>query len=363
MRKAANGSGTIYKRPDGRWMARVMEGWKENGKKNFKYFYGSSQEEVTKKLEEYKALKHFGFDVEKQYKFAEFADLWFEDHKTEISATTQEGYQYTLRILKRQFGRQYVHKIKSKNITDFLKELREEGWSDSSRAKCRGMLYQIFQFAEANDVIFKNPVEVSKKLRGTGKKGEKDSYTIAEVATLLKKLPKDDKYAHGIILLLGTGMRSQELLALQPRHISEDGTTIFVHQAMKRVKGRAYVGGPKTESSDREIPVARFAIESAKYLKEIQKAFVFEERKKGQPCCYEHFADQYKKHIELAGVRYLSPHCCRHTYISLMQAAGVTFETIQDLAGHSDMKMTRKYLHVQDDIRRKAVDTFSDQFS
>lgn len=65
----------------------------------------------------------------------------------------------------------------------------------------------------------------------------------------------------------------------------------------------------------------------------------------------------------MEGVRVLTPHCCRHTYVSQMQALGVSVETIQSIVGHADMDMTRHYLHVQESIRQEAVDLFSEAFS
>jgi len=70
----------------------------------------------------------------------------------------------------------------------------------------------------------------------------------------MEKLP-EDRMGMSIRLLLGTGMRSQELLALEPRHISEDGSIIQIRQAINMVKGTATVGLPKSRDSYRDVPV------------------------------------------------------------------------------------------------------------
>ena len=62
-------------------------------------------------------------------------------------------------------------------------------------------------------------------------------------------------------------------------------------------------------------------------------------------------------------VRILTPHCCRHTYVSQMQALGVSMETIQSIVGHADAEMTKKYLHVQENIRQEAIARFNEAFS
>ena len=58
----------------------------------------------------------------------------------------------------------------------------------------------------------------------------------------------------------------------------------------------------------------------------------------------------------------LTPHSCRHTYVSQMQTLGVDLATIQSIVGHADISMTQHYLHVQESIRQDAIDRFSKAF-
>ena len=51
------------------------------------------------------------------------------------------------------------------DIEILRKKLRREGRSDSFLAQCRGMLFQIFNKAEANDLVKKNPVRFAEKMR------------------------------------------------------------------------------------------------------------------------------------------------------------------------------------------------------
>ena len=58
----------------------------------------------------------------------------------------------------------------------------------------------------------------------------------------------------------------------------------------------------------------------------------------------------------------LTPHSCRHTFVSQMQAIGVDLATIQSIVGHADVDMTKHYLHVQDPVRLNATQRFDDEF-
>jgi site-specific recombinase XerD len=55
------------------------------------------------------------------------------------------------------------------------------------------------------------------------------------------------------------------------------------------------------------------------------------------------------------GVRRLSPHCCRHTFISNLEREGVPMEQIARIVGHSKVDTTDGYLHVSNETLEKAV--------
>jgi len=363
MARRLNGEGNIRRRKDGRWQIRIMLGYRDDGKPDFKYFYGRTKREAQEKLDDYRNSLRDGIDPKIAYTFGTWSAVWFDGHKTSIAGSTQESYRYTLRILNDAFAQRRIADVKPHDIEVFLKKLRNEGKADSAIRQCRGMLYQIFNKAEANDLIRKNPVRFAEKMRSSGPKKSKDAFTADEVLMLMEHLPTD-KFGQGIRLMLGTGMRTQELLALEPQDISEDGAVIHVRKAVKRVKGTAYVGSPKSFESYRDIPVPPFLREVAKALRDVQTKYVFEMRKKDCPCNPSTFETHYKNALKsVPGVRVLSPHSCRHTYVSQMQALGVDLPTIKSIVGHADLDMTQHYLHVQDNIRQGAVQMFSDAFS
>lgn len=360
-KKRGNGEGNIRKIGK-KWYARIMVGYQPNGKPNVYYFSGQSQAEARAKLNKFKQQRDAGIAWE-QFAFCDWADRWFEGHRENISPTTQESYKYTLRILKNHFGSKKISEIRAIHVEEFLRQLREEGKSDSTLAQCRGMLYQIFRKAEANDLVQKNPVAFADKLRSTGPVKEKDAFTAEEVKLMMERLG-DDRIGLSIRLLLGTGMRTQELLALEPKHIAEDGSVIEIRQAINMIKGTPTIGKPKSRDSYRDVPVPPGLRRCALALRAQGGTFIWESpRKPGYPCNPSHFRDKFREALgEIPGVRLLTPHCCRHTYVSQMQALGVDIATIQSIVGHADMDMTRHYLHVQEPVRQAAAERFSKAF-
>lgn len=360
--KRNNGEGSIRQRKKGQWEAAIMEGKHPDGRVKMKYFTGKSKKEVMEKLNKWKADKATGLDVSSEYTFTAWSNFWFENHKNNITPTTQENYKYTLRILQDYFGPYKISEVKPIDIEVFLQKLSAGGRSDSSRAQCRGMLYQIFQKAAGNDYIRKNPVQFAEKSHSKKPVKKKDAFTEEEVRALMNGLP-NNKIGWSIRLLLGTGMRSQELLALEPHHIEEDGSVIHICQAVNMVKGRAFVGQPKSRDSYRDVPVPENLRKYAMALRETSYKYIWQSPKRNAPCNPTYFRDEYKKAIEIVdGVRMLTPHSCRHTYVSQMQALGVDIPTIQSIVGHADMDMTQHYLHVQESIRQDAIKKFSTAF-
>lgn len=362
MAKRSNGEGMIRQRVDGRWESRIMIGYKDNGKPDYKSIYGKTKKEAREKLKQFLDDRASGIDASHNYIFCDWSEIWFEHHQDNITATTQENYRYTLRILNDYFGLRKLSDIKPYDVEVFLKDLRKEGRSDSCLAQCRGMLYQIFHKAEANDLVRKNPVRFADKMRSREPAKRKEAFTAEEVKLLMEKLPKD-RIGISIRLLLGTGMRSQELLALEPRHIAEDGSMIQIRQAVNMVKGTATVGQLKSRDSYRDVPIPPNLRWCAIQLRTTNRTYVWEVGKKDQPCNPSYFRDKFKAAIgEIEGVRVLTPHSCRHTYVSQLQALGVDLPTIQSIVGHADIDMTQHYLHVQDSIRQQAVSKFAAAF-
>lgn len=363
MAKRENGAGSLRWRENGHWEIQIMDGFKSDGRRNIRSFTGKTQKEVKDKRDEYLKKRAAGILSGHDIRFDEWADQWYEYHKENVKPTTAEGYKYTLRILKDHFGRRKLADIRTMDVEQFLRQLRKEGRSDSALAQCRGMLYQIFRKAVANDYLSKNVVEYAEKMR-KGAPRHKEAFTADEVRYLMENLP-ENKIGWSIRLLLATGMRTQELLGLEPRHIAKDGSTITIEQALVRIKGSVAIGTPKSFDSYRTIPVPPFVQYCARELRDTEDKFIWNSPKKSdQPCNPSHFSDQFKKTLEqMEDVRVLTPHCCRHTYVSQLQALGVSIETIQSIVGHADIDMTRHYLHVQDNIRLEAVDRFSEAFS
>ena len=157
--------------------------------------------------------------------------------------------------------------------------------------------------------------------------------------------------------MLGTGMRSQELLASEPRHIEPDGSVIHIEQAINMQKGTATIGVPKSRDSYRNIPVPKSLRYCAVALRETGRKYIWEARKIDQPCNPTYFRDQFRKALEaIPEVRLLTPHSCRHTFATLLKDVPAPDKDKLRLIGHTSAEMLRHYQDVDVDSLRRITD-------
>ncbi len=357
-----NGEGNVQKRKDGRWECSIMIGHQKDGRRKRKSFYGRTKAEALEKMRDYRDDMENGLQLDPTLLFETWADTWYEGHKENVSPTTQASYGYLLSHLKDALGKRRLMEIRALDIENVLLDFRRSGKSDSYVSKARGMLFQIMKKAEANELIRRNPVAVAERLRSTAPPQAKEAFMEDEVKALMKKLPQD-RMGNSIRLLLCTGMRMQELLALEPYLIEPDGSVIHIRQAVKVVKGKVTVGTPKSRDSTRDVPIPESFRPMVTELRNTDSKYVFQSPVKEQPFDPKHYRENFKEYIGgVEGVRVLTPHSCRHTYVSQMQAIGVDLPTIQSIVGHADLDMTQHYLHVQTPVKQKAVHKFDQAF-
>ena len=62
--------------------------------------------------------------------------------------------------------------------------------------------------------------------------------------------------------------------------------------------------------------------------------------------------------VARAGVdKHITFHCARHSFITNLLLGGANIKTASELAGHSTIRHTEKYVHIVDELKRKAVDS------
>lgn len=359
--RRGNGEGHIKKNKNNTYTVKFMCGYKDNGKKNIISITRPTKAEVLEEMRRIKMEYEKSPDIDRNITLGEFADIWYKDFKGSVEESTYSGYKYTLKKIKDGLGNISLNDLKPMHINRFLQNIIEV-YADSYIRKIKAMLVQICDYADDNGMILRNPARhcmKMKKLSGN-KKAKKDSFSEKEISILYDKLP-NNLLGNSIKLQIGSGLRSQELLALKKEDISADGSKITVNKAIKTVDGKSMLGPPKNNQSYRTIPIPEDYRKYAIYLRENgADPFIWSLSMLNPLCSVSTYRKKFKKALkEITGVRMLTPHCCRHTYVTRLQARGVPMETIARLAGHSDVETTDEYLHTSSETLEKAVSTLN----
>lgn len=358
VKKRAHGDGYVKRLPNGTWSGQLMDGYKADGKKNIVNFSAPTKSEVQHKMRCYMENRAEPDAQPEMPTFCGWADIWYESYRTEVKPSTYSGYKHTLTHLKTYFGDTPIDMIHTMHINALLDQLHEQGASRSKIGKCRTMMIQILDYAEANNLIQKNPARRAKTMRSFKKSRstKKDAFTPKEQEILMRELP-DNMVGNSIRALLGSGMRVQELLALRQEDINADGAQIHITKAVEMVDGKPVMGPPKSDHSNRVIPIPERYRAAVRYIRAHgSRIYLWISRRENFLCSIDYFRDKYYAELDkLPTVRRLPPHCCRHTYVTNLQRQGVAMETISMLVGHSDIETTDDYLHISQQTLQEAV--------
>ncbi|NMX69378.1 MULTISPECIES: phage integrase [Pseudomonas] len=159
----------------------------------------------------------------------------------------------------------------------------------------------------------------------------------------LKELAFTDHLKPMVLVSLNTGMRRGELFSLTWPMVNFHNKTITV-------------GGDTAKTSEtRHIPMNTETFNTLKAWKDQsgESAFVFPGLEGGR---MEDVKSAWLKLLKEACITGFRWHDMRHDFASRLVMAGVPLNTVRDLLGHTDIKMTLRYAHLAPDIKAAAVD-------
>jgi len=147
-----------------------------------------------------------------------------------------------------------------------------------------------------------------------------------------------------ILLLLRTGMRIGEVLNLTTNDVDLKEKKIHLLQGEKNNMGRVvYV------SND-----ALFALKRWFAIRSKEEKFIFYGQRHA-PLGYSAARGRFVHFIGKARLEHkgYTVHCLRHTFASELLNAGMRLEVLQQLLGHQDIEVTRRYARLTDKTREE----------
>lgn len=328
----------MYQRPDGLFEKAITL----NGKRLV--FRGHSETEVGKKILEYSGQK------EKGILFNVLAANWRDEHFKTLEYNSLRGYEAAYKRIVKNFGPQSIKNITTRDINGYIVSFAGRGFAQKTVKNELSVLHMIFKLGVLNGDIDINPadgVSIPKNLP----KNKRDMPCEADI----KIVQNSVACTFGLFayLLLYTGCRRGEALALQYGDIDRVGKKIVISKSVYHKKNKPFIKRPKTSAGEREIILLdRLAEklpegEPSEYLFSVAGA----EPLKDKEC-----RRKWELYQRETGLK-ITPHQLRHAYATILFEAGIDEKDAQELLGHANIAMTKDvYTHISKSRKEKTAE-------
>lgn len=356
-----------------------------NGKLIRKYFYGKSEKEAKKKLEEYRDSIKNGLIIDKQLFLYPIMKEWlFEIVRNQIKESTFDRYEDLFRnyIKTCPFAYKLIKDIRGIDIQKYYNNLYEKGKSSGRIQRVNKLLKQFFNYAYIEGYILKNPV-LNVSIPGIKEdiKKEVEVFSKDELNKILN-YEKDELIKYITIVAFTTGMRMGEILGLSENDIDFNNNVIHINRIVAcytRIDGDTrtkvkVLQSPKTKNSTRDISLPTNLIPILNKVKAIK----LKNKLKAGSSYNDEYLDLYflteygnliypsnltkswKSFLKRLDIPYKKFHSLRHTYATMQFRANVPLKTVSKLLGHSKIDVTANiYTHVLKEDLDKSADIFN----
>ena len=375
--------GSVYQRKDGRWVGQVTVGCREdNGKPIRRYTYQATREEAARwvALQVATELDRAGSVRSGELLLRDFLHNWLTACKVhEVCSRTMALYYDAERLhIAPALGDLPLGEVTPLKVQAFLYQLQaEKRLSQRTISLNKSVLVQMYDYAMELGLVEYNPARNAKLPRQSRKidGGEEKVIPIAQREQLLKAAESDPILCPILTLLMLTGMRIGEALALQWKHVDFQNRTISIQQSLTRElefdgegrtkKAAAALGVTKTRCSRRVIQAPDLVLqrlrEWMRYLSKrkgglealVPEGFVFCSTRTMGMRTYSGFRASFRHFLERNGFgdQHLNLHRFRHTYASMLLEQEISPKVVQKLLGHRDVSTTLGvYSHVVPEV-------------
>ena len=288
------------------------------------------------------------------------------------SPRTVEGYELIVcRHLIPNLGQTNLNQLKPKQVSDYCYNSIYNGLSKRSVLHHFRLLHKALKDAVKLGLIDVNPCDAVEPPRPVDKE-----MIILRPSDINKFISVSRNapwpYYYLFYTMLFTGLRRSEALALKWSNLNLDLCQLSVTQSLYKPIGKDFVmRPPKTRKSRRQIDLApSLTLLLKEYKKQVEdnrfllgkplddNDFVFS-HPNGKPLDPSTATHAFVKIARIAELQGLRLHDLRHSYASLMLAAGVNVKAISQSMGHANIGITLDtYAHLLPGMGRKAAESF-----
>ncbi|MEU5908843.1 tyrosine-type recombinase/integrase [Micromonospora sp. NPDC047467] len=412
-----NGEGSIFPYRNG--FAAYVWVTKPDGKRDRKYVYGKTRDEVHDKWVRLHQQAKAGPVATNVPTVASYMTYWLaEVVEPNLAPLTYATYETLNRLYivpgigtKRLDGRLSVRDVqtwlnKVAKTCQCCAQGKDERRPPKSRKCCgvgrccqdlpaartvkgiRAVLRSALSQAEVEELIAKNVAALVKLPPIRSRKGK--SWSSEEARAFLEASRDDDDYLYAAyVLVLVLGLRKGEVLGLTWEHINWDGwqkpctthgekfcehcrdhhdISLVIDKQLQRVRGQLLHRNTKTEESDAPLPLPAICVAALRHRHQQQQAarenagdawhdtgMIFTTRY-GLPVEPRNFNRSYDSRIVRAGVPKITVHDARRTCGSLLVDLDVHPRIAMAILRHADFSITMEiYSQVSSKATREAL--------
>jgi integrase len=303
--------------------------------------------------------------------FKDYAEGWMKQHVGMTGkAGTVETYRRILDLhLIPEFGALRLSEITRPEIRAYCAAAKERKLSHSTIGLHLAVLSGIMGMAVDDEKVAVNPcAKMRRTIKGEEDARTADFLTAGEAKTILEAAREHSPRAYPLFLCaLRTGMRTGELAALRWDAIDWQGKFIEVRHS----SWRGIIGTPKggkrrrVDMSDQLAAVLHdhkkaMSAESLKAGRPLPE-WVFHGKEDGRQLTRQAMRRALDRVTRKCGMRSINPHALRHTFASLLIAAGESLAYVKEQMGHSSISITVDiYGHLVPGTNRAAVNALDD---
>lgn len=352
---------TISKRGNS-YRIKVSLGYDKNGKQiikstTFALPKGTSEKKAEKMAQEYayefeRHCKGYS-QLNENMRFSELAEWYFENYAPiELKEGTVYNYKSAYKNhIEPVFGNTKVKDINTPRLTQFVQSLKLQ---PETVRKVYVISQSIFHRGVEQGFIRDTPCRnvILPKKRNKKKKPVLDEEQTKQFMLLIDEKKCDPDIKRILKVLLFTGMRCGECLALSWEDINFDDMTISIEHNLADVGGKHWLTTPKTESSIPTIGMSEALAAIFKEQKQYQEQLIevlgddFAHPEMVFTSANGNYRDRsslgtsFRRFLKGTDFEFLTLHSLRHCNATLLLNSGVDLKIVSDHLGHCDIGVT-----------------------
>lgn len=371
----------MKKRKDGLYASQVYLGM-EDGKRKYKTVYGKTQKEAKEKAAEIKIKIGKGIDVSAEGEFEIWGRRYLDiKHGENLTAAYLTALEARFKHLRGLYAIP-IAKITLAYIQDVINSLAS--W-DAGRAplarrtigSIRELAASIFDYAIVSRAIDFNPAKYVVLPKNATSKTRKA--ISAEQRQWIIDTPHRAQRA--AMIMLYSGLRRGELVALTWADINLEDGYIDVNKAVEYVKGRPKIKSTKTNAGIRKVSIPSILVDFLNAERQKDGCLYVVHTVKGNMFTSTGWKRMWESYMHELNIKYgydysvhknspskinmriepFTSHQLRHTFASMLYLAGTDVLVAKEQMGHQNIETTLGiYTHLDKEHKKASVNKLNE---